>query len=90
MKKTDPIVQEVELLHANPTYAYVRLPDGRDTTASLRDLAPCPRGTIDAQKSIFKYPDEVAYNPTMSNEAEENTDSDDDEDDERPVSSTPS
>jgi len=40
--KSDPLVDEVELLAANPTYAQVRYPGGRESTVSLRDLAPCP------------------------------------------------
>lgn len=40
--KNDPLVDEVELLVANPTYARVRYPGGRESTVSLRDLAPCP------------------------------------------------
>ena len=39
--KYDPLVDEVELLEANPPYANIRHPDGRDSTVSLRDLAPC-------------------------------------------------
>ena len=38
--KYDPIVDEVQLLEANPRYAHVRLPDGRESTVSLRHLAP--------------------------------------------------
>ena len=38
--KTDPLVDEAELLHANPNYAYVRFDDGRETTVSLRHVAP--------------------------------------------------
>ncbi|KRY38399.1 Actin, acrosomal process isoform [Trichinella spiralis] len=38
--KHDPLVEEVELLEANPKYAHVRLSDGRETTESLRHLAP--------------------------------------------------
>ncbi|KRX14053.1 Uncharacterized protein T07_5149 [Trichinella nelsoni] len=38
--KHDPLVEEVELLEANPKYAHVRLSDGRETTVSLRHLAP--------------------------------------------------
>ena len=38
--KYDPIVDEVELVDANPQYAHVRLPDGRESTVSLRQLAP--------------------------------------------------
>ncbi|KMQ83220.1 retrovirus-related pol polyprotein from transposon, partial [Lasius niger] len=30
--KHDSLVEEVELIEANPEYAYVRLPDGRETT----------------------------------------------------------
>ncbi|KAI3378313.1 hypothetical protein SNEBB_002032 [Seison nebaliae] len=38
--KNDPLVDEVELLQANPQYAHVRYPDGRETTVSIRHLAP--------------------------------------------------
>lgn len=38
--KYDPLIQEVELIEANPNYAHVKLPDGRETTVSLRHLAP--------------------------------------------------
>ncbi|XP_054259845.1 uncharacterized protein LOC128984538 [Macrosteles quadrilineatus] len=39
--KYEPIVQEVTLLEGNSDYAHVRLPDGRETTVSTRNLAPC-------------------------------------------------
>ena len=38
--KYDPLVEEAELIEANPQYAHVRLANGRETTLSLRDLAP--------------------------------------------------
>ena len=38
--KYDPLVDEVELIEANPQYAHVRLPDGKESTVSLRHLAP--------------------------------------------------
>ena len=38
--KYDPLVEEVELISANPQYAYVKLPDGRESTVSLKQLAP--------------------------------------------------
>ena len=38
--KTDPLVDEVELLQANPHYAHVRSPDGRETTVATKQLAP--------------------------------------------------
>ena len=34
-------MDEVDLIEANPTYAYIRHPDGRESTVNLRDLAPC-------------------------------------------------
>ena len=36
----DPIVEEVELIEANPRYAHIRLQNGKETTVSLQDLAP--------------------------------------------------
>ena len=41
--KHDKLVQEVELTHANPTHAYIKHRDRRESTVSLSDLAPCPR-----------------------------------------------
>jgi hypothetical protein len=38
--KYDPVVEEVDLIEANPDYAYVKLADGRETTVSTRHLAP--------------------------------------------------
>ena len=33
----------VELLHANPTYALIRYPSGKEDTISIHDLSPYPR-----------------------------------------------
>ena len=41
--KYEPLTEEVQLLEANPTYSYVRLSDGRETTVSNRRLAPIPQ-----------------------------------------------
>ena len=38
--KYEPKVQEVELLDANPNYARILYPSGRESTVSLKDLAP--------------------------------------------------
>ena len=48
--KYDPIVEEAELIEANPEYAYVRLKSGNETTVSIRDLAPFPREGKDANQ----------------------------------------
>ncbi|GFV78344.1 putative retrovirus-related pol polyprotein from transposon opus [Trichonephila clavipes] len=56
--KYEPIVQEVELIEANPDYAHVKLGDERETTVSIRHLAP--RGelpdlkTTRVQRKMFK------------------------------------
>ena len=39
-RKYEPMVDEVEIIDANPEYAYVGLPDGRETTLSVHHLAP--------------------------------------------------
>ena len=41
--KYDPIVDEVELVHATPNYAQIRFPSGRESTVPLRDIAPVGR-----------------------------------------------
>jgi len=41
--KNEPLVDEVEVVDVNPTYARVRYPGGREVTVSLRDLAPRPQ-----------------------------------------------
>ena len=38
--KYDPLVDEVELIEANPKYAHIKHPDGRESTVSLKQLAP--------------------------------------------------
>lgn len=38
--KFEPLVDEVELIEANPQYAHVRFPDGREDTVSIKHLAP--------------------------------------------------
>ena len=38
--KYDPLVDEVELIHCNPQYAFIRHRDGREASVALRHLAP--------------------------------------------------
>ena len=42
--KNHPLVDEVELIHANPQYASVKLADGTEKSVSIHHLAPCPSG----------------------------------------------
>ena len=44
--KTDPLVDEVELLQSNPHYVHIRYPDGREDTVSTRHLAPAGSETL--------------------------------------------
>ena len=45
--KGEPLLEEVELIESNPSYAHIRYPDGKESSVSLQDLAPCP-GSITA------------------------------------------
>lgn len=40
--KYDPLVEEAELIEANPLYSFIRLQNGTETTVSNRHLAPLP------------------------------------------------
>jgi transposase InsO family protein len=42
--KTDPLVDEVELIQANPQYAHIKHANGREATVSIKHLAP--RGDV--------------------------------------------
>ena len=42
MEKNDDLVKKVYLTEANPLYARVKFPEGREGNVSLRDLVPCP------------------------------------------------
>ena len=62
--KTDPLVDEVELLQANPQYAYIRYPDGRETTVATKHLAP--RGQ---QEIVLSEPAQLPIStPTSTSE----------------------
>ena len=46
--KYEPVVEEADLIHATPQYAFVRFKNGHESTVSLRDIAPLP----DSEESI--------------------------------------
>ncbi|XP_018022352.2 uncharacterized protein LOC108678443, partial [Hyalella azteca] len=54
--KTEPLVDEVDLIDSNPTFAHVKYRDGRESTVSVQDLAPCP------QLSSRRLPDPMTDN----------------------------
>ena len=45
--KSDPLIDEEELLESNPNFAKIRYANGRESTVSISDLAPCPPNVID-------------------------------------------
>lgn len=53
--KNEPLVDEVELIDSNPTYANIRHTNGRESTVSVRDLAPCPEGQV-VRPSVTEEP----------------------------------
>jgi hypothetical protein len=64
----DPLVEEVELLHANPNYAYVRFSSGREDTVSLKDLAPPATALPDLhqQPSVLEQEQSIPYVPEIA------------------------
>ena len=54
--KTEPLVDRVELLDANPQYAHVRYPDGRETTVFIRHLAPVKGTAEDESSCVIEVP----------------------------------
>ena len=48
----DPYVDEVELIHAIPSYARVRMQSGREATMSLRDIAPVGEKRVDINETV--------------------------------------
>ena len=66
--KGEPLGEEVTLLEANPQYALVEYPNGRQTTISIKDLAPLPQAIdIDAETFDTVQNDDSASNdnPTI-------------------------
>ena len=83
--KSDPLVDEVEIIHVNPNYAQVRCPNGRKMTVSFRNLAPCPQEDTADEKpdsSLTPVNNEEASNhkndlPSEQDEVTPQSDADD-------------
>ena len=58
--KYEPLVEPVHLIEANPHYAHVRYPDGKEDTVSVSDLAPMgfDASTSDEQLPALTNPEE--------------------------------
>ena len=55
MSKNDPLVDEVELIHINPTYADVRYCNGREAIVSIRDFVPNQQSAVDKVPIMLNY-----------------------------------
>ena len=77
--KQEPLVDEVQLLEANPSYAYVKHQDGRESTVSIRDLAPTGEVRDVSGSSQFNepsnLPDEDGMNLNVEHREESLVDS---------------
>ena len=51
-------MEKVDLLHATSNYALVRLPNGRETTVLLKDVAPCTSADSDDIANIYNANEE--------------------------------
>ena len=54
--KYEPEVDEVDLVEANPNYATVRFPSGRESNVSLGHLAPCPTSEAPPENNESSQP----------------------------------
>lgn len=63
--KYEPIVDEVELLEANPQYAHVRFQDGREATVSVRHLAPKSEGKLGQHVTTTPAQTELAFHQSI-------------------------
>ncbi|GFY43687.1 hypothetical protein TNIN_402571 [Trichonephila inaurata madagascariensis] len=76
--KYELIVQEVELIEANPDYAHVKLGDGSETTVSIRHLAARgettrSEGSKGAEENVQVHPDLQSTNLDSVSTLEDST-----------------
>ena len=69
--KYEPLVDEAELIEANPQYAHVRLSNGRETTLSVRDLTWYTLSVTDTD--TIDEEDAVSTHHTLTPEPSEET-----------------
>ena len=71
--KYHPLVEEVELLECNPQYASIRYKDGRESTVSIKQLAPAGRDDKDLQIQDLQIqlPSNEAYPEVPSNSSDQ-------------------
>ena len=60
--KYEPLTDEVELIEANPQYAHIRFPDGKEDTVALKHLAPMNEGGDTTQSEPAEEPEHHSIN----------------------------
>ena len=64
LSKYDPLVEQVQLVEANPSYARVRFSDGRESTVSLKHLAPvCENDAVESHSENVSAIDQPLAEP---------------------------
>ena len=61
--KYDPLVDEFDLIDVNPEYAHVRFSDGKESTVSVRDLAPCGIISDNNIEQVNAYDESIMTRP---------------------------
>ena len=75
--KSEPVVDEIELINVNSTYADVRYQSGREAIVSIRDLAPCPQpasnevDVVHVQPSVIDHEVNVDLTPNVETDGVE-------------------
>ena len=66
--KYEPLVETVDMLEVNPNYSHVRFNDGRETTVSLRHIAPLGDGmnSLDTEPDPKPGDPQELYVPNLS------------------------
>lgn len=63
--KYEPLVETVDILEVNPNYAHVRLNNGRETTVSLRHIAPLGDKTNSSHTELNPMDAPIQSNTTL-------------------------
>ena len=69
--KYKPLVEEADLIHATSQYTHIRFKNGRESTVSLRDVAPVPGPGSSNQlwhETIPPEPEAVIHDGSFSSE----------------------
>ena len=68
--KSEPLCEKVELVEANSKFALIRYANGKESTVSVRDLAPCPEDPKEQNDSVVDPTEEEPAEQTASENGE--------------------